>query len=193
MPFNFKKLAIPDVVLIEPKSFTDERGYFAEIYKSSDFKQFGIDRQFVQVNHSRSKKNVLRGLHYQLKPMAQGKYVRAVVGEIFDVVVDIRKGSPWFGRWVSIILSSENQKMLYVPEGFAHGFSVLSDTAEVVYYCTSEYAPEYDRGILWNDSGLQIDWPSKNPILSEKDSQLPILENVENNFVYTQEAVSIEL
>lgn len=118
--------------------------------------------------------------------MAQGKYVRAVVGEIFDVVVDVRKGSPWFGKWVSIILSSENQKMLYVPEGFAHGFSVLSDTAEVIYYCTSEYAPEYDRGILWNDSELQIDWPSKNPILSEKDSQLPVLKNVENNFIYSK-------
>lgn len=116
--------------------------------------------------------------------MAQGKFVRAVVGEIFDVSVDVRKGSPWFGKWVSIILSSENQKMLYVPEGFAHGFNVLSDTAEVIYYCTSEYAPEYDMGIFWNDSELQIDWPSKNPILSEKDSQLPLFEKAENNFVY---------
>ncbi len=193
MSFNFKKLAIPDIILIEPKIYDDERGHFTEIYKFSDFKQFGIDRQFVQVNHSRSKKNVLRGLHYQLKPMAQGKFVHAVVGKIFDVVVDIRKGSPWFGKWVSIILSSENQKMLYVPEGFAHGFSVLSDTAEVIYYCTNEYAPEYDRGILWDDSELKIGWPVKNPLLSEKDSQLPVLKNAENNFIYTQEAVSIEL
>lgn len=184
MPLNFIKLDIPDVVLIEPKSFTDERGYFAEIYKFSDFKKFGIDRQFVQVNHSRSKKNVLRGLHYQLNPMAQGKFIRAVVGEIFDVVVDIRKGSPWSGKWVSIILSSENKKMLYVPEGFAHGFIVLSDTAEVIYYCTNEYAPEYERGVIWNDSELKIDWPEKTPILSEKDSQLPIFKEVENNFIY---------
>ncbi len=141
MSFNFKKLAIPDIILIEPKIYDDERGHFAEIYKFSDFKQFGIDKQFVQVNHSLSRKNILRGLHYQLNPMAQGKFVRAVMGEIFDVVVDIRKGSPWFGKWVSIILSSENQKMLYVPEGFAHGFSVLSNTTEVIYYCTNEYAP----------------------------------------------------
>lgn len=184
MPFSFKKLDIPDVVLIEPKSFTDERGYFAEIYKSSDFKQFGIDKQFVQVNHSCSKRDTLRGLHYQLIPMAQVKYVRAIVGEIFDVAVDIRIGSPWYGKWVGESLSAKNKKMMYIPEGFAHGFSVLSDTAEMVYYCTEEYAPEYDRGVIWNDPGIQVHWPVKNPILSEKDGQLPLLSEAENNFMY---------
>jgi len=187
MPLNFKKQDIPDVVLIVPETYGDERGSFAEVFKSSEFKQFGINERFVQVNHSWSKKNVLRGLHYQLNPAAQGKYVRAVVGEILDVVVDIRKGSPWYGKNVSIILSSENRKIIYVPEGFAHGFSVLSDTAEVIYYCTGEYAQEYDRGIVWNDSDLKIDWPANNPILSEKDARLPILKKAENNFIYEGE------
>ncbi|MFQ5963522.1 MAG: dTDP-4-dehydrorhamnose 3,5-epimerase [Candidatus Scalinduaceae bacterium] len=186
MPFKFEKLSIPDIILIEPKTYGDERGAFAEIYKSSEFKQIGINKQFVQVNHSWSKKNILRGLHYQLNPMAQGKFVRVVTGEVFDVIVDMRKGSPWYGRWMSKKLSSENKMMLYIPEGFAHGFSVLSDTAEVIYYCTNEYAPEYDKGIFWDDSKLQIDWPVKNPILSEKDSQLPLFEKAENNFIYCE-------
>lgn len=182
MTLNFQKMEIPEVVLVEPQIYNDERGSFAETYKLSDFKQFGIDKQFVQVNHSLSKKNVLRGLHYQLNPMSQGKLVQVTVGEIFDVAVDIRKGSPYYKKWVSIALSSENKRMLYVPEGFAHGFCVLSEKAEVIYYCTKEYATGSDRGIVWNDSALNIDWPVKNPILSEKDSQLPIFENSENNF-----------
>ncbi len=182
MTLNFQKMKIPDVVLIEPEYYDDERGSFAETYKLSEFKQFGIDKQFVQVNQSRSKKNVLRGLHYQLEPMSQGKLVQVANGEIFDVAVDIRKESPYYKKWVSMSLSSANKKMLYVPEGFAHGFCVLSDHADVIYYCTKEYAPGSDRGIVWNDSALNIDWPVKNPILSKKDSQLSVLGKYENNF-----------
>jgi len=184
MAFSFRQLKNSDVVLIEPDVFGDERGFFAEIYKFSDFKQFGINKRFVQTNHSKSARGVLRGLHYQLNPAAQGKLVYVVAGEIFDAAVDIRKGSPGYGKWVGEVLSSNNKKMLYIPEGFAHGFCVLSDTAEMIYYCTKEFAPELDRGIIWNDSKIKIDWPVKNPILSEKDAQLPVLEKAENNFVY---------
>jgi len=184
MAFKFKKLANPDVILIEPDVFGDERGFFVEIYKFSDFNKFGINKRFVQANHSKSKRGVLRGLHYQLNPLAQGKLIQVVAGEIFDVAVDIRKGSPRYGHWVGEALSSSNKKMLYMPEGFAHGFCVLSDTAEMIYHCTHEYAPGYDSGILWNDSQIEIDWPVKNPILSEKDAHLPILEEAENNFIY---------
>lgn len=175
MAFSFKRMDIPEVVLVEPVTYDDKRGSFAETYKLSDFSQFGIDKQFVQVNHSGSKKNVLRGLHYQLNPMSQGKLVQTVVGKIFDVAVDIRKNSPYYKKWVSANLSSENKRMLYIPEGFAHGFCVLSDNAEVIYYCTREYSPEFDSGIIWNDSSVNIEWPIKNPILSEKDSQLSML------------------
>ncbi len=176
MAFRFKRMDIPEVVLVEPVIYADNRGSFAETYKLSDFSQFGINKQFVQANHSCSKKNVLRGLHYQLSPMSQGKLVQAVVGEIFDVAVDVRKESPYYKRWVSANLSSENKSMLYIPEGFAHGFCVLSDNAEVIYYCTEEYSPEFDSGIIWNDSSVNIEWPIKTPILSEKDSQLSMLE-----------------
>ncbi|MCK4825953.1 dTDP-4-dehydrorhamnose 3,5-epimerase [bacterium] len=186
MPFNFRRLEIPDVILIEPKIFEDDRGFSAEVYKFSDFKQWGINKCFYQVNYSRSQKGVLRGLHYQLNPMAQGKMVRAVAGEIFDVAVDIRKGSPYYGKWVGSVLSSESKQMLYVPEGFVHGFCVISEIAEIIYYCTNEYAPEYGRGIIWNDSQLQIEWPVTQPILSIKDSQCPALEKAENNFIYKQ-------
>jgi len=161
MPFTFTRLAIPDVVLIEPRVFPDERGFFMESYKYSEFAAFGIKEHFVQDNHSRSKKGVLRGLHYQRPPKAQGKLVRVVVGEIFDVGVDIRlaraiekdgsiaraKGSPTYGKWVGERLSAENKRMLYIPPGFAHGFCVLSEEAEVLYKTTEEYAPEYDAGI----------------------------------------------
>lgn len=182
MALNFQRMKIPEVVLVESQKYDDQRGSFMETYKFSDFKQFGIDKLFVQVNCALSRKNVLRGLHYQLNPMSQGKLVQVIEGEIFDVVVDIRKGSPDYKKWVGITLSFENKKMLYIPEGFAHGFCVLSDIAKVIYYCTKEYAPQHDRGIIWNDPGLKICWPVKDPILSEKDSQLPILEKSENNF-----------
>jgi len=175
MPFNFTRLAIPDVILIEPMVFPDERGFFMESYKYSEFSAFGIKERFVQDNHSRSTKGVLRGLHYQKHPKAQGKLVRVVVGEIFDVGVDIRKGSPTYGKWVGERLSVENKWMLYIPPGFAHGFCVLSEEAEVLYKTTEEYAPEYDAGIIWNDPEIGIEWPIEHPILSPKDAALPML------------------
>jgi len=183
MPFKFKKLEIPDVILIEPVVFTDERGFFIETFKASDFKANNISYEFVQDNHSKSRKGVLRGLHYQLKPMEQGKLVRCIKGKIWDVAVDIRKGSPWYRKWVGVELSEENKLMLWIPPGFAHGFVALED-AEVIYKCTKEYAPQYDRGIIWNDPELAIHWPIKNPILSLKDANLPNLKDAENNFEY---------
>ena len=186
MPFEFKKLEIPDVVLVIPKVFGDERGFFMETFKKSDFEKFGIKGDWVQDNHSRSKKGVLRGLHYQLEPKAQGKLVRVVRGMVFDVAVDIRKGSPWYGKWVGVILSEENKYMLWIPPGFAHGFLALEES-EVVYKCTAEYAPELDRGIIWNDPEIGIVWPIENPILSPKDSKHPFLKDAENNFVYKEE------
>jgi dTDP-4-dehydrorhamnose 3,5-epimerase len=175
MPFKSKHLAIPDVILIEPKIFPDERGFFMESYKYSEFAAFGIEKHFVQDNHSRSTRGVLRGLHYQKAPKAQGKLVRVVVGEIFDVGVDIRKDSPTYGKWVGEVLSAENKRMLYIPAGFAHGFCVLSKEAEVLYKTTEEYAPEYDAGIIWNDPDIGINWPIERPILSKKDAALPML------------------
>jgi len=184
MPFVFKRLEIPDLILIEPKVFEDERGFFLEAYKYSDFQAFGISEHFLQDNHSRSTKGVLRGLHYQNPPKAQGKLIRVIVGEIFDVAVDIRKGSPTYGKWVGLILSAENKRMLYVPPGFAHGFCVLSDVAEVLYKTTDEYSPKYEAGILWNDPDIGITWPIKDPILSAKDKRWPPLRGAWNEFVY---------
>lgn len=184
MPFTFKRLEIPEVILIEPRVFRDERGFFMEVYKHSEFAAFGIAERFVQDNHSRSVKGVLRGLHYQNPPKAQGKLVRVVVGEIFDVVVDIRKGSPTYGKWVGVKLSAENKRMLYIPPGFAHGFCVISDVAEVVYKVTAEYAPECEGGIIWNDPEVGIDWPIENPMLSPKDANWPMLRDAVNRFVY---------
>jgi dTDP-4-dehydrorhamnose 3,5-epimerase len=184
MPFNFKRLAIPEVILIEPKVFSDKRGFFAEIYKYSDFAGMGIKEYFVQDNYSKSSKTVLRGLHFQKNPNAQGKLVQCIKGKIFDVAVDIRKGSPAFGQWVSVELSEENNLILYVPSAFAHGFVVLSEVANVIYKCTREYSQEDDRGIIWNDPDLGIHWPVKNPILSEKDKNHSLLKDADNNFVY---------
>ena len=184
MPFQFKRIEIPEVILIEPKVFQDERGFFMETCKYSDFAAFGIAERFVQDNHSRSVKGVLRGLHYQNPPHAQGKLIRVVVGEIFDVAVDIRKGSPTYGKWVGVKLSAENRRMLYIPPGFAHGFCVLSDVAEVVYKVTAEYAPECEAGIIWNDPGIGIEWPIKHPIISSKDAQWPTLREAVNGFRY---------
>jgi dTDP-4-dehydrorhamnose 3,5-epimerase len=184
MPFIFKRLEIPEVVLIEPKVFEDDRGFFMETYKYSEFSKIGIDKMFVQDNRSKSKKGVLRGLHYQKNPNTQGKLVTCLTGEIFDVAVDIRKGSPTYGKYVGVILSEENKRMLYIPEGFAHGFCVLSDEAEVTYKCTAEYSPNDDAGIIWNDEYININWPIKNPILSEKDKNHPTLKEADNNFEY---------
>ena len=184
MPFHFERLEIPEIILIGPKIFNDARGSFMETYKYSDFVRMGIKAHFVQDNYSRSSTGVLRGLHYQKAPYAQGKLVQCLQGKIFDVAVDIRKGSPTFGRWVNAELSRENGFMLYVPPGFAHGFLVLSEYADVIYKCTQEYSQENDRGVIWNDPDLNIRWPSKNPFLSEKDGRHPMLKNADNNFEY---------
>ena len=164
--------AIADVLLLEPKVFGDERGFFFESFNQRAFHAAtGLDLQFVQDNHSRSVRNVLRGLHYQvLQP--QGKLVRVVAGEVFDVAVDIRRKSPTFGRWVGQLLSSENKRQLWIPPGFAHGFVVLSESAEFLYKTTDYWAPEHERCILWNDSTLGIDWPTMDsaPLLSKKDA-----------------------
>jgi dTDP-4-dehydrorhamnose 3,5-epimerase len=188
MPFAFKKLEIPGVVLVEPKVFEDERGFFMETYKMPDFVAAGITANFVQENQSRSDKGVLRGLHYQNPPFAQGKLVRVARGEIFDVAVDIRKGSPTWGKWAGVILSEENKHILYVPVGIAHGFCVLSDIAEVIYKTTDVYSAESEAGIIWNDEDLHIEWPVKEPILSEKDEKWPTLKNADTKFHYAQEA-----
>jgi dTDP-4-dehydrorhamnose 3,5-epimerase len=165
------RLAIPEVVLIEPKVFGDARGFFFESFNQKAFNEAtGTNHQFVQDNHSRSAKGVLRGLHYQIQ-QPQGKLVRVVRGAVFDVAVDIRKSSPTFGRWVGAELSEDNQHQLWVPPGFAHGFLVLSDLADFLYKTTDYYAPQYERSILWNDSDLNIDWPIGEPILSNKDRQ----------------------
>ncbi|MHB1371301.1 MAG: dTDP-4-dehydrorhamnose 3,5-epimerase [Pseudomonadaceae bacterium] len=165
-------LAIPDVVLIEPKVFGDERGFFFESFNQAQFEQaIGKSVQFVQDNHSRSARNVLRGLHYQIQ-QPQGKLVRVVQGEVFDVAVDLRRSSKTFGQWVGELLSADNKRQLWIPEGFAHGFVVLSETAEFLYKTTDYYAPAHERCILWNDATLAIQWPAGiQPILSAKDAQ----------------------
>ncbi len=182
--FKFTPLEIPDIILIEPTVFGDERGFFMEAYNKREFAELGIEKEFVQDNHSRSLRGVLRGLHYQLREKAQAKLVRVIKGEIFDVAVDIRKGSPYFGKWVGVRLSEKNRLMLYIPEGFAHGFVVLSDVAEVLYKASDFYSPEHERGIIWNDPQLSIPWPVVNPILSEKDSRWPTLKEAEIDFTY---------
>lgn len=184
MPFIFKKTKIKDVILIQSKIFKDKRGLFLETYKYSNFSKNGIKEKFVQENYSQSKKGVLRGLHYQKNPKAQAKIITCLKGKIFDVAVDIRKGSPNYGQWISIILSEKNKYQLYIPIGFAHGFLVLSKSAQVLYRCSKEYAPEYERGIIYNDPKLKIKWPIKNPILSLKDQNWPTLEKADNNFKY---------
>ncbi len=180
MPFRFTPLEIPEVILVEPEVFADERGFFLEYYKQSDFFNGGIKEDFVQDNHSRSVKGVLRGLHYQKEPMAHGKLVRCIRGEIFDVVVDIRRDSPTFGKWISIVLSEENKRILYIPPGFAHGFQVISEVAEVIYKTTKEYSPAHEAGIVWNDPYLAIPWPIKEPILSERDRRWPFFKDLQS-------------
>lgn len=184
MPFRFQRLEIPEVILVEPRVFADQRGFFLETYKHSDFAANGIPERLVQDNYSHSKRGVLRGLHYQRPPQAQGKLVMALRGEIFDVAVDIREGSPTYRRWVSAVLSDENLHLLYVPPGFAHGFCVLSEEADVVYKVTAEYAPDLDTGIRWNDPSIGVEWPIEEPTLSQKDAQLPLLREVGPQFTY---------
>jgi dTDP-4-dehydrorhamnose 3,5-epimerase len=175
VPFTFRRLDIPEVVLIEPHVFGDTRGFFMETFKQSDFAPF-VDGAFVQENHSKSERGTLRGLHFQLGRHGQGKLVRAIAGEIFDVAVDIRRASPTRGKWVTAVLSADNRQMLYVPPWCAHGFCVLSDTAEVVYKTTTEYAPAHEAGVMWNDPALAISWPISSPLVSERDQKWPPFE-----------------
>ncbi|GBL08857.1 dTDP-4-dehydrorhamnose 3,5-epimerase [Microcystis aeruginosa NIES-2519] len=171
---------IPDVLIIEPQVYGDDRGFFLESFNQKDFREkTGVNTTFVQDNHSMSLKNVLRGLHYQI-PNPQGKLVRVVSGSVFDVAVDARKGSPTFGQWVGCVLSAENKRIFWVPEGFAHGFLVLSDRAEFLYKTTNYYYPQYEKTILWNDADLGIDWPLDTPpILSPKDQAGQPFKSVE--------------
>ena len=179
MPFEFIKQKIKDVILVKPKVFGDNRGFFMESYNKSEFCANGIDVDFTQDNHSKSIKNVLRGLHYQAKPYAQAKLVRCTKGRIYDVAVDLRPNSPTFKKYVKAELSEENKQMLFIPEGFAHGFVVLSDEVEILYKATGEYNALADRGILWNDEDINIDWEIDfEPILSEKDKKQPKLKEI---------------
>lgn len=175
-----KTTVIPDVLIIEPKVFGDERGFFYESFNARSFAELtGIKVNFVQDNHSKSAKGVLRGLHYQIQ-QPQGKLVRVVAGEVFDVAVDIRKHSPTFGQWVGVVLSGENKRQLWIPEGFAHGFLVTSESAEFLYKTTNYYAPEHERSILWNDSAIGVQWPlAGEPILSNKDKIGSLLSEAE--------------
>ena len=190
VPFTFRPFSgLPDVILIEPPVHADERGWFAEHYKASEFQRNGIADQFVQDNHSFSKhKGTLRGLHYQNPPKAQGKLVHVPEGEILDVVVDIRTGSPTFARHVTTTLSAANRRILWIPPGFAHGVLTLQDNTAVAYKVTSEYSKDHDRSILWNDPRLGIQWPIRTPILSAKDRDAPSLERADNAFTYRKVA-----
>lgn len=179
MPFEFIKQEIEDVILVKPKVFGDNRGFFMESYKKSDFFENGIRVEFNQDNHSKSTAHVLRGLHYQAKPYGQAKLVRCSKGRIYDVAVDIRPNSKTFGKYVKVELSEDNKQMLFIPEGFAHGFVVLSDVAELLYKASGEYNPLADRGVLWNDKDINIDWEIDfEPILSDKDKIQPKLNEI---------------
>lgn len=177
---NVIRTAIPDVVIVEPKVFGDDRGFFFESFNQRRFEELiGVSASFVQDNHSKSARNVLRGLHYQIR-QPQGKLVRVVAGEVFDVAVDIRKSSPTFGRWVGVVLSAENKRQLWIPEGFAHGFVVTSESAEFLYKTTDYWAPEHERSIAWNDPAIAIDWPMEgSPVLSAKDQVGKLLADAE--------------
>ncbi|HHX63303.1 MAG TPA: dTDP-4-dehydrorhamnose 3,5-epimerase [Chloroflexi bacterium] len=174
---------LPGVLIVEPDVFGDNRGFFLESYSYRKYAEQGISDQFVQDNHSRSTRGVLRGLHYQSSP-GQAKLVRVVTGGVYDVAVDIRHGSPTFGQWVGVTLSAENHRQLYIPVGFAHGFCVLSDVADFLYKVTSYYAPELERGIAWDDPDLAIDWPVDEPILSARDREHPRLIDAPRDYVY---------
>ena len=184
MPVTFQPTAdLPDVVVLEPRAFGDDRGWFMETYKESEFKSKGIAFTFSQDNHSRSTaKGVIRGLHYQKDPAAQGKLVRCIIGAVYDVAVDIRRGSPSYGKWVAIELTADNRKLLWVPPGFLHGFCTLTELSEVVYKTTAEYSPSHERAVRWDDPTLAIKWPTKEPLLSSKDAQAGSLAEADNNF-----------
>jgi dTDP-4-dehydrorhamnose 3,5-epimerase len=186
MSFRFVPLEIPAVILVETSRFPDDRGVLLEGYKQSEFAAHGIREHFVQDLYTQSKARVLRGLHYQKTPKAQGKTVTVLHGRIFDVAVDIRRRSPTYAKWVGVELSDEDHKMVYIPPGFAHGFCVLSGDATVAYKLTEEYTPGLDRGIIWNDRDIAIDWPISNPVLSVKDAALPSLREADNDFRFDE-------
>ena len=173
MPSTFESTSLAGVLVIVPKVFGDARGFLMETYKRSEFEAAGLPVELVQENHSRSSRGILRGLHYQREPKAQGKLVRVILGEIFDVAVDIRPDSPTYGKWIGVRLSADNRKSLYIPPGFAHGFCVTSQEAEVIYKTTAEYAPDHEFGIRWDDPALAIEWPVTAPTLSERDKVWP--------------------
>ncbi|MDP5275507.1 dTDP-4-dehydrorhamnose 3,5-epimerase [Chengkuizengella axinellae] len=180
---NFKKTGLPGVFIVETPSFEDHRGFFMEVYQKHKFHNAGLSANFIQDNHSFSKDaGVIRGLHYQLNPKAQTKLVRAATGVIIDIAVDIRKGSPTFSKWISVILSEYNKRQLYIPKGFAHGFCTLTTNTNVIYKVDEQYSPELDRGIAWDDPDIGIEWPITHPILSSKDKKHPLLKEVENDF-----------
>ncbi len=178
MPFTFQPLAIPDLVLVTPRMLSDARGFFMETFRASDFRAAGIATEFVQDNHSLSAMGVVRGLHFQAPPHAQGKLVRVALGRVWDAAVDLRRGSPTFGRSCGAELSDENHAMLWIPPGFAHGFATLSPTAHLLYKCTAEYDPASDRGVRWNDPALGLRWPVDAPLVSPRDAALPLLKDL---------------
>jgi dTDP-4-dehydrorhamnose 3,5-epimerase len=183
MPFSFEAQAIPGVFLITPKLFGDQRGFFMETFRASDWMQAGLMPKFMQENHSRSRRETVRGLHYQVPPYGQAKLVRAITGAILDVAVDMRLDSATFGRSVQVILSEENRSMLYIPEWCAHGFAVVSDSADVVYKTSREYAPDHEGGVIWNDPELGIHWPKMDrPTISDRDKQWPSLNQAAAQF-----------
>ena len=182
MSLKVNKTALPGIIVFEPEVFGDRRGFFKEIYHKDKYEALGLKAAFVQDNHSLSTKGTIRGLHYQLN-FPQGKLVFAISGEVFDVAVDIRYGSPEFGRWIGETLSENNSRQIYIPPGFAHGFCVLSETAEVIYKCTDLYHPEDDMGVNFSDSRIGIEWPVENRVLSDKDASLPMLHSIPQNLL----------
>jgi dTDP-4-dehydrorhamnose 3,5-epimerase len=186
MPFRFEPLSIPDVIRITPALHGDHRGFFSETYRASAFEEAGIRDVFLQDNHARSTRGVLRGLHYQAPPRAQAKLVRVVQGDVFDVAVDLRVGSPTFGQWAGGALSGEDGVILYIPEGFAHGYVCLSEQADLVYKVSNEFDASLDRGVAWDDPKIGIQWPVEKPTLSERDLSLPGLDAAISPFQFQQ-------
>ncbi len=184
LTFTFRPLELPGLVLVEPTVHGDERGFFLESYRRSAFREAGIDHEFVQDNRARSRRGVLRGLHYQAPPAPQGKLVQVVRGRILDVAVDIRRGSPAFAAWHAVELDGEAKRAFWIPPGFAHGYLTLTEEAEVAYKVTAEYDPDLDRGIRWDDPRIGVEWPIATPVLSGKDRSLPGLDQVESPFAF---------
>ena len=182
MSFRFTPLELPGLLVVEETRRGDARGFFAETFRDSAFRAAGIPGPFVQDNHARSTRGVLRGLHYQLPPKAQGKLIRIVSGEVFDVAVDLRRGSPGYGKWAGVVLSGDVGRMLWIPPGFAHGYVVLSETADFTYKVTAEYDAALDRGVRWDDPAIGVRWPDLEPLLSDRDRAQPMLADADNPF-----------